>query len=364
MAGPALEKSGEAVPTAFGPTHAKACLHDAQGTEVSAALTLEEIQRLALPHAGKVRWLRIEGLGDRALLQGVAEAFHLHPLAMEDVLHLHQRPKLEAYDNGYFLVLPRFHFGRRLLTEQVCLFLGDDWIISFGVEPLKEFDHLEARLAVGRGHVREGSADRLLHHCIDAIVDAYVPELTAMDEAFAKLERRLQGRNPDSVVFGLRELRTDLFKAHTGLRALQGALMSLHADRDDWLDDAIQPYFKDLVDHVSHSLDHVENLREGVAEAQQLYQALLSQRINDVMRVLTVMSAIFMPLTFIAGIYGMNFAHMPELSWVWGYPVALLSMGLVAVGLVIYFARRGWLGSDTVRRQRGHLKDEDLEERE
>jgi magnesium transporter len=336
----------------LGATNARACVHDTQGLEQHVALSAADVERLAQPQPGKVRWIRIEGLEDRALLEAVSAAFKLHPLAVEDVLHQNQRPKLETYEQGYFLVLPRFKFGRHLEAAQVCLFLGDDWVLSFSAAPLPEFDHLEARLASGRGHMREGGADRLLHHCIDAIVDGYVPELGAMDEAFAKLERRLQGRRPDSVVFGLRGLRTDLFRAHTLLRALQGALVSLAADRDDWIDDAIQPYFKDLIDHANRSLDHVENLREGVAEAQQLYQALLSQRINDVMRVLTIMSVIFMPLSFIAGVYGMNFQHMPELAWNLGYPFALALMAVVAVGLMVFFWKRGWLGRDGAKRKR------------
>jgi len=218
---------------------------------------------------------------------------------------------------------------------------------------VSEFDQLESRLQAGRGKIREGGGDRLLYNCLDALIDGLQPNLSVLDESFARVENKLQGRHPDSVVYNLREMRSDLFRAHTLLRALQGALISLHADRDDWLDDGLQPYVKDLVDHVAQDLDHVENLRESVADAQQLYHALLSQRINDVMRVLTIMSVIFMPLSFIAGVYGMNFEHMPELRSAWGYPLALLLMLGVAVGLMFFFNRKGWLGQG----KQGRAKD-------
>jgi magnesium transporter len=327
-----------------GASRASACLHDADGLEVRKALGAEQLRALAQPQPGKVRWLRIEGLADRALVQAAAEAFSLHPLALEDVLHQAPRPKLEAYEHGYFLVLPRFSRSRRLKVEPLCLFLGDGWVLSFSSGPVPELDLLESRLGAGRGRIREGGPDRLLHHIVDAVIDAYLPLLSALDEGFARVEGRLQGPRPDAVVYGLRELRSDLFRLHMQLRALHAALAALHVDRDDWLDDKVQPYVKDLMDHVSQSLDHVENLREGVSEAQQLYHAILSQRINDVMRVLTIMSAIFMPLSFIAGVYGMNFEKMPELSWTWGYPFALALMAAVAAGLLWFFNRKGWLG--------------------
>jgi len=349
----------ERVPlTMVGETLAQACVHDEQGAEVTRGLKAADLAELAKP-SPKVRWVRIEGLADRVLMQAAADSFNLHPLAFEDVVHHASRPKLESYDNGYFLVMPRFSFAKRLRVEPVAIFLGEGWVLSFSQSKVMEFDTLEARLAAGRGGVRKGGADRLLHHVVDGIIDAYIPVLTSMDDSFARLESRLQGHRPDAVVYGLRELRADLFKMHTMLRALQAALSALHMDRDDWLDNAVQPYIKDLMDHVSQSIDHVENLREGVAEAQQLYHAILSQRINDVMRVLTIMSVIFMPLSFIAGVYGMNFQHMPELTWYWGYPLALIIMLFVASALMLFFARKGWLGRQDPPAIRDRMKNEE-----
>ncbi len=344
---------GERVLTAFGETRASACTHHADGSEHIPHLKSEDVAAFAVPQPGKVRWLRVEGLADRKMLQAVADAFGLHPLAVEDITHLAQRPKLEVYEHGYVIIFPRLNYGKRLRMEQISLFLGDGWVLSFSPGPVSEFDQLESRLQAGRGKIREGGGDRLLYNCLDALIDGLQPNLSVLDESFARVENKLQGRHPDSVVYNLREMRSDLFRAHTLLRALQGALISLHADRDDWLDDGLQPYVKDLVDHVAQDLDHVENLRESVADAQQLYHALLSQRINDVMRVLTIMSVIFMPLSFIAGVYGMNFEHMPELRSAWGYPLALLLMLGVAVGLMFFFNRKGWLGQG----KQGRAKD-------
>lgn len=342
-----------------GGSRALASIHDEQGIEIRRALSSADACAQAQPLPGKVRWLRVEGLADRALVQSVADAFGVHPLSLEDVVHQHQRPKLESYEHGYFLVLPRFSYHKRLRSEAVAVFLGDGWVLSFAPGLVSEFDQLESRLSAGRGGVRKGGADHLLHHVIDVLIDGYIPVLTAMDEAFARMEARLQGHRPDAVVYPMRELRSDLFKMHMQLRALFAALSALHVDRDDWLDNAIQPYMKDLMDHVAQGIDHVENLREGVAEAQQLYQAVQGQRTNDTMRVLTVMSAIFLPLSFIAGVYGMNFEHMPELGWVWGYPLALLLMLGVAMGLLVFFNNKGWLGRQDPRAVREQARAEE-----
>lgn len=343
------------------PTRVSACLHAPNGVEQMHDIPQAELAGLAALKDGRTRWLRIEGFADQGYLQAVADAFGLHHLALEDVQHNAATPKLEAYEHGYFLILPRFHLGRRLHSQQVSLFLGEGWVISLAPAPVTEFDQVSARLSAGRGKVREGGADRLFHNLADAIIDSYPALLTGLDEQFARLDARLQGRRPDSVVYGLREMRADLFRLYMQLGALQSALGALVQDRDDWLDDEVQPYVKDLQDHVAQASSHVASLREAVGESQLLYQAILGQRTNDTMRVLTVMSAIFLPLTFIVGVYGMNFQHMPELAWPWGYPLALLFMLSVALGLLAYFNKRGWLGRQdprTLREQSRRAEDD------
>jgi len=304
----------------------------------------------ALLREYQVVWVNVNGLGDAALMHQLGEIFGLHSLALEDVLNTRHRPKAEAYDDNLFVVTRMAQIrGDALDVEQVSLFLGKRFVVSFQERPGDCFAPVRERIRKGGTRVRFMGADYLAYALIDAIVDAYFPVLEHYSERLNDAEDAVVADPENHTVEHIHALKRDFQVLRHGIWPFREALRDL-SDEMPFIREETKLFLRDCHDHVIQIVDILETFRERAAGLNDLYLSSLSNRMNEVMKVLTIIATIFIPLSFIAGVYGMNFnpqvspLNMPELQWYLGYPFALGIMALVAVGLLYYFRRKGWIG--------------------
>jgi len=301
-----------------------------------------------------VAWINVEGLGDADVIERFGELFGLHRLALEDTVNVHQRAKVEDYGEVLFIVLRMIHCGEasrhRCGTEQISIFVGTSWVLTFQEgHPGDSFDRVRARIREGSGRMRQLGTDYLAYTLIDAVIDNYYPVLEVYAERLDELEELVIEPRGARVIDDLHEVKADLLVLRRGIWPLRDAIALLARDDNPRIGDNTRLYLRDCYDHVVQVVDLVETYRELTADLRDLYMSSISNRINETMRVLTIISTIFIPLTFIAGIYGMNFDYaasplnMPELHWTFGYPLALIMMAITTVGMVAYFYRQGWI---------------------
>jgi magnesium transporter len=299
--------------------------------------------------AGGARWLDVVGVHDVEALREVGRALQLHPLTLEDLAHVGQRPKVEPYDGYLMLIARSWTVGPAiagtapaLRDEQVAIVLRGDLVVTFRERAHEGIDALRARWGRGRGRVREGGAAYLTYALLDLLVDQGFLATEALSEALAALEERVLEAPEPAVLTQLTELQREL--AH--LRRVAAATRQLTAtlrreppvELGTWLEE-----LRDVDDHALQVQEAVDTLREVSGTLHQTYAAAVAERTNEVVRVLTLFTAVFMPITFVAGVYGMNFANMPELGWRWGYLAAWALMAGLFVGTVAWFRRRRWL---------------------
>ncbi len=302
--------------------------------------------------AGGLTWIDVVGLHDVELLAEIGRLFDIHALALEDIANVGQRPKVEDYGGHLFAVLRNFHPPRTpaspgstltLVPEQVSLFVRPGLVVSFQEIPGDSFEPVRERIRRGNVRIRSRGPDYLAYALVDALVDSFYPILETLGETVEVLEEELiEDALPESqdTIHGLRRNLLQLRRAVWPMREVAKGLL-----RDDLplVTDETRLYLRDCYDHASEVLEMVESYREVGAGLQEVYLSTVSQRMNEVMKVLTIIATIFIPLTFIAGVYGMNFEAMPELAWPWAYPATLGLMAVIGIGLVIYFRRRGWM---------------------
>jgi magnesium transporter len=303
----------------------------------------------------EVTWVNVEGLGDARQIEQFGDLFGLHRLALEDVVSVHQRAKIETYGDVLFVVLRMAHCdgnGGRCGTEQISLFIGANWLLTFQEgHPGDSFDRVRARLREGSGKIRQLGTDYLAYALIDAVIDNYYPVLESYAERLDELEDLVLDTAGRRVMDRLHEVKSDLLVLRRAIWPLRDAIALLAREEHPRISDNTRLFLRDCYDHVVQVVELVETYRELTADLRDLFMSSLSNRINETMRVLTIFSTLFIPLTFIAGIYGMNFdfeaghnpLNMPELHWFWGYPMALLLMAATAVVMLVYFYRRGWI---------------------
>ena len=304
------------------------------------------------PQGAGVQWLNVEGLGDAAAISRIGKLYGLHPLALEDVVNTHQRPKAELYGERLFIVLRTAMIGERFRSEQVTIFLGPNFVITFQETSGDCLEPVRNRLRKKIGVLRERGADYLAYSLVDAIVDQFFPVLEEYGERIEHEEELLYAGARRTSIVPLQHLKKDLFLLRKTIWPLREMMGRLQRDPNPLITEATQVYLRDCYDHVVHLLDLTETFREMVADLRDLYMTMLSNRTNETMRVLTLMATIFIPLTFIAGVYGMNFNpevspyNMPELEWFYGYPFAIALMGMSLTGSLLYYVWRGWLRID------------------
>ena len=302
-----------------------------------------------------VTWINVTGLGDADTIAAVGEVLGLHRLALEDVMHVHQRAKAEQYPRHLFIVARMVSLNDRLETEQVSMFLGKDFVLTFQERPGDCFDPVRARIREARGRVRAAGPDYLAYALLDVIVDVYFPVNEEYGERLEAMEDEAIADPSSKIIGRIHDTKHDLATLRRAVWPLREALSSLLRDPTPLITDDTRVYLRDCYDHTIQAMDLVEGHRELSSDLMNLYMSSLSNRMNEVMKVLTLVATIFIPLTFIAGVYGMNFEfnaetaplNMPELRWYWGYPFACLLMLAVVVIMLLVFRKLGWLGTST-----------------
>lgn len=299
----------------------------------------------------KVNWINIDGLTDLPLLNNLAQKFHIHPLAMEDVLNTTQRPKIEHYEDQYFIVTEMIYpeSENRLAVEQLSLFLGKNHLITLQEEAGRDvFEAVRARLRAGRGYARKMKADYLAYALLDAGVDQFFPILEAAGESIEEIEDELLSKPTKETLKKLYQGKRLLLQLRRAAWPQREIFNTLVRDDTSLICQETKVFLRDCYDHSTQIIDILENFRDLAAGLMDVYLSSLGFRTNEIMRILTVISAIFIPLTFIAGVYGMNFntdhpLNMPELNWPYGYVTCLGFMAVVALGMVVFFKRKHWL---------------------
>ncbi len=299
----------------------------------------------------KVNWINIDGLGDIPLLNALATQFEIHPLAIEDVLNTAQRPKIEHFTNHFFIVSEMVYFSEesQLTFEQVSLFLGEYFLISFQEEKGHDvFEQVRARLRGGRGYSRKMGADYLAYALLDAAVDRLFPVLESVGDNIESVEEELLDKPTRESLKKLYEAKRLLLHLRRAAWPHREIFNSMIRDDTGLIGRETQIFLRDCYDHIAQIIDIIESYRDLTAGLMDLYLSSLGFRTNEIMRVLTVVTALFIPLTFFAGVYGMNFHtddpwNMPELSWSFGY-VYFWAICLISVaGMLAFFKRKRWL---------------------
>jgi len=293
-----------------------------------------------------VLWLNINGLGNVDFLHELNRLLAFHPLALEDVLHTSQRPKVDEYEGHLYIVVRMFRYQEhRLEREQLSLFLTDGVLITVQEREGDCLDSVRHRLREGGGQLRHRPADYLLYALLDAVVDSYFPLLEEAGEEIECLQEKVLVETGRKTLARIHDMRRDLLDLRRGVWPLRDALGTMLRDEGTGFSPQTRVYLRDCHDHAMRALDMTETYRELAASLMDIYLSCASNRMNEVMKVLTIISTIFIPLTFIAGVYGMNFEHMPELHWRWSYAGVWGLMLLSTLTMITYFRRKGWLSN-------------------
>jgi magnesium transporter len=298
------------------------------------------------PDPNLVTWLNIDGLHDTALLTELADNAELHPLVLEDVVSIGQRPKEEEYGRQHYIVLRMLELDRakdQVLSEQISIVVGPNYVLSFQEAPGDVWDPVRERLRTGKGNIRGKGADYLAYALMDAIVDEYFKVVEILSDQLDKVEQDVMD-NPDRETIGeIHHLKGELLVMRKAVWPLRDLFNSLIRDESERFSADTKVFLRDLYDHAFQIIDAVETMRDVTSGLIDLYLSSVSNRMNEVMKVLTIIGTVFIPLTFIVGVYGMNFDTFPELHWKYSYPVLWVIMLVVAFVMLRYFKRRHWL---------------------
>jgi magnesium transporter len=297
-----------------------------------------------------VTWLNVAGLRNTNALESIRENFSIHPLVLEDVLRPFQRPKFEVYDDYLFIINKLFEPGAKQEIEQIAFVLGDRFLITFQETSGDVFDAVRRRIREGTGRLRKAGPGYLTYELIDAVVDAYFPRLETIGDELEQLEdditREVQERES---LEDIHDIRRDLLVLRRTAWSQREMLGQLQQKETQFVSEETRIYFRDAYDHAIRILDIIESYRDMSSSLQELHLTVSSNKMNNIMKVLTIIATIFIPLTFVAGIYGMNFNpevspwNMPELNWYYGYPFSLGIMTVMTLGMIVFFRRKGWL---------------------
>jgi magnesium transporter len=298
-----------------------------------------------------VTWINIDGLHQPEVLEKLGSCYGIHPLVLEDIL-TDQRPKLEDYDDYIFIVLKMLYYDEegddelgdsKIDMDQVSIILGPNFIISFKEKEVDVFEPLRARLRTAKGRIRKQGADYLAYSMMDAIVDHYFAIMERLGERFEDLEDAVVANPEPEILPTIYNLKRDMLYLRKSVWPLREAISKMQRTDSPLVSESTKIYLRDVYDHTIQVIENIETFRDMSASLLETYLSSLSNRLNEVIKLLTIISTIFIPLTFLAGVYGMNFTFMPELESRWGYPAILILMLLVAVVLLAYFHRKKWI---------------------
>ena len=311
---------------------------------VQTILRVEDIAAfLQDPHK---KWVTIQGIHDVDTLQRAAEMFGLHPLVVEDIVNTEHRAKIEDYGTYVFVILKVVSYKNSegtLTVEQVSLVLGDNFVLCVLEGTDNPFSVLEERLAKDHSRLRQLGCDYLAYAHIDTLIDHYFPLLERLGEEIDELEDNLVERTDRECLTRLHYLKRNMLHVRKAVWPLREVLSHLERGDSKLIEASTHVYLRDAYDHVVQIIETTETYREMLGEMLDMYLSSLSNKLNETMKVLTVIATIFIPLTFIVGIYGMNFRVMPELEWPWGYPAIMGLMLLLALGMLWYFRNKEWI---------------------
>ena len=307
------------------------------------AKTIEE----CLPFKDKptITWINVDGLHQVEIMERIGDCFGLHPLVLEDILNTGQRPKMEDFDDYVFVVLKMLYDDQNngIATEQISLILGPSFVVSFQERTGDVFNPIRERIRSVRGRIRKMGADYLAYALLDSVVDNYFVVLEKLGEKIEFLEEELVANPITDTLQIIHDLKGELVFLRKSVWPLREVISGLERGESALIQESTGIYLRDVYDHTIQVIDTVETFRDIISGMLDIYLSSVSNRMNEVMKVLTIIATIFIPLTLIAGIYGMNFQYMPELGWRWGYPLVLLVMVAVGVAMMAYFRRKKWL---------------------
>lgn len=323
--------------------------YDAAGVRETTIARPSEIEPLL--NAPGVHWINVDGLGDAETLVELGRIFRLHRLALEDAVNIGQRAKVEHYPDHLYIVAHQIHVDEGLQMEQISIFVGANYVLTFQERAGDQFDPVRNRIREGRGRMRGAGSGYLAYALLDAIVDFYFPVLERYGERLERLEDEVLKRPRRRSVERIYAIKRELLVLRRSMWPMRDALHGLLREETALIQAEDRYYLQDVYDHAMRVLEMVESFRETSSSLLDVYLSSQGNRMNEIMKVLTMFASIFIPLSFIAGLYGMNFDtsspwNMPELAWRYGYPFALAVMGAVAVGLLVYFVRKGWIGAE------------------
>ena len=299
-----------------------------------------------------ISWINIDGLHEVEVIEKIGACFDVHPLVLEDILNTDHRPKLEDLDNHIFFVVKMLYFDdktQKIQSEQISLILGKNFVLSFQESIGDVFNNVRERIRNGKGRIRKMGADYLLYTLFDAIIDNYFIILEKIGERVEGMDEDLISNPTPSTLQEIYNLKREMIYLRKSVWPLREVINSLLRDESKLVKKGTNIFIRDLYDHTIQVIDTIETYRDMVSGMIDMYMSSVSNKMNEVMKVLTIFAAIFIPLTFIAGIYGMNFDpsaspyNMPELGWVYGYPMAWIVLISVAIIMLVYFKRKKWL---------------------
>lgn len=293
-----------------------------------------------------ITWINIDGLSDTKEIEKIGSHFGLHPLIMEDIVNTNQRPKIDEYQDHFFIVAKMLYHKNNghLEFEHISMILGKNYVLTFQEAGEDVFNGVRERLATGKGRIRVRGADYLTYALLDAIVDNYYLVIEEMSDKIEHMEDRLYSTAPsDDIILEIQELKRTMLRIRRAIFPLREIVSRLEKLESTLIHEQTVNYIRDLYDHVIQVSENIEIYREMSWGLMDMYMTTINNKMNEVMKVLTIMASIFIPLTFIAGIYGMNFEYMPELQWKYSYFILLGIMLIIVLVMIFYFKRKKWL---------------------
>ncbi len=293
-----------------------------------------------------VTWVNIDGIHQLEIIEKLGEYFSLHPLLLEDIVHTEQRPKMDDYDDRLFVILKMLHFAEdtdEVKAEQVSLIVGPNFVISFQEREGDAFNPVRERIRKGKGRLRRKGPDYLAYALIDAVVDNYFTILEELGEHMESLQEELIEKPVPETLQTIQRLKRDMIYFRKLVWPLREVIGGMVRSESPLIKEEIHVYLRDVYDHTIQVVDTIETFRDMLSGMLDIYLSSVGNKMNEVMKVLTIIATIFIPMTFLAGIYGMNFKYMPELEWQWAYPIFWLVVLAVFIVMVVLFKRKRWL---------------------
>jgi magnesium transporter len=296
--------------------------------------------------APTVTWINIDGLHEVDVIARIGKHFNLHPLILEDIVNTGQRPKMEDFEDYLFAVLKMLHYDQendRIEAEQISLVVGPNFLLSFQERPGDVFNGVRERLRKAKGRIRKAGTDYLAYALIDAVVDEYYMILEIFGEMIEVMEEEILADPAAQTVQNIHDMKREMIFLRKQVWPVRELVSGLSKGESSLIQESTGIYLRDVYDHTIQIIDTIESFRDMLSGMLDIYLSTLSNKMNEVMKVLTIIATIFIPLTFVAGIYGMNFKYMPELEWRLGYPIVWGVMIVIVGSLVFYFKRKRWL---------------------